>query len=166
MNTHLKSVKLTLKGKVPVTLDHLSIRGNNIRYYILPDSLNLDTLLVDDTPRVKAKKPTAGMHQPSNFSLWGLAFFVEWCRPSLGLSNFGNFDHEICEEIRETLCKCCLHLQSSCGSSRFSLCICKCCPVIEDKNVNQKLAHEVLLQGFFNRKSKNHHKNSSCLKAV
>jgi small nuclear ribonucleoprotein D1 len=61
MNTHLKTVKLTLRGKNPVTLDHLSIRGNNIRYYILPDSLNLDTLLVDDTPRVKVKKPTAGM---------------------------------------------------------------------------------------------------------
>ncbi len=61
MNTHLKTVKLTLRGKNPVTLDHLSVRGNNIRYYILPDSLNLDTLLVDDTPRVKAKKPTAGM---------------------------------------------------------------------------------------------------------
>lgn len=61
MNTHLKTVKLTLKGKVPVALDHLSIRGNNIRYYILPDSLNLDTLLVDDTPRVKAKKPVAGI---------------------------------------------------------------------------------------------------------
>lgn len=60
MNTHLKTVKLTLRGKNPVTLDHLSIRGNNIRYYILPDSLNLDTLLVDDTPRVKAKKPIAG----------------------------------------------------------------------------------------------------------
>ncbi|KAG0603944.1 hypothetical protein M758_10G132500 [Ceratodon purpureus] len=60
MNTHLKTVKLTLKGKVPVALDHLSIRGNNIRYYILPDSLNLDTLLVDDAPRVKAKKPVAG----------------------------------------------------------------------------------------------------------
>lgn len=65
MNTHLKSVKLTLKGKVPVALDHLSIRGNNIRYYILPDSLNLDTLLVDDTPRVKAKKPVAGMYECS-----------------------------------------------------------------------------------------------------
>lgn len=60
MNTHLKTVKLTLKGKVLVALDHLSIRGNNIRYYFLPDSLNLDTLLVDDTPRVKAKKPVAG----------------------------------------------------------------------------------------------------------
>jgi len=60
MNTHLKTVKLTLKGKNPVTLDHLSVRGNNIRYYILPDSLNLETLLVEEAPRVKPKKPTAG----------------------------------------------------------------------------------------------------------
>ncbi|MFS7946459.1 putative like-Sm (LSM) domain containing protein, LSm4/SmD1/SmD3 [Helianthus anomalus] len=60
MNTHLKTVKLTMKGKNPVTLDHLSVRGNNIRYYILPDSLNLETLLVEETPRVKPKKPTAG----------------------------------------------------------------------------------------------------------
>ena len=59
MNTHLKTVKLTLRNKNPVTLDHLSIRGNNIRYYILPDSLNLDTLLVEDAPR-KPKKPSAG----------------------------------------------------------------------------------------------------------
>ncbi|CAD6243893.1 unnamed protein product [Miscanthus lutarioriparius] len=59
MNTHLKTVKLTLKGKNPVTLDHLSVRGNNIRYYILPDSLNLETLLVEETPRVKPKKPTS-----------------------------------------------------------------------------------------------------------
>ncbi|KAH1200312.1 Small nuclear ribonucleoprotein SmD1b [Glycine max] len=60
MNTHLKTVKLTLKGKNPVTLDHLSVRGNNIRYYILPDSLNLETLLVEETPKIKPKKPTAG----------------------------------------------------------------------------------------------------------
>lgn len=51
MNTYLKNVKVTLKGKNPVKHDFLSIRGNNIRYYILPDSLNLDTLLVDDTPK-------------------------------------------------------------------------------------------------------------------
>lgn len=55
MNTHLKVVKMTLKGKNPVNIDSLSIRGNNIRYFILPDSLNLDTLLVDDTPKPKAK---------------------------------------------------------------------------------------------------------------
>lgn len=90
MNTHLKSVKLIPKGKNPVTLDALSVRGNNIRcaggregclhvcageahcrmglkcsvgrscrYYILPDSLNLDTLLVDiDKPKQRPTKPT------------------------------------------------------------------------------------------------------------
>lgn len=51
MNTHLKSVKMTLKNKEPVSLDTLSIRGNNIRYFILPDSLPLDTLLIDDAPK-------------------------------------------------------------------------------------------------------------------
>lgn len=55
MNTHLKTVKLTLKKKNPMLLDHLTIRGNNIRQIILPDSLPLDTLLVDDLPRVSAK---------------------------------------------------------------------------------------------------------------
>ncbi|RUS34893.1 hypothetical protein BC938DRAFT_477922 [Jimgerdemannia flammicorona] len=56
MNTHLKTVKMTVKNKDPVNLDTLSIRGNNIRYYILPDSLPLDTLLLDDSPKAKAKK--------------------------------------------------------------------------------------------------------------
>ena len=56
MNTHLKSVKMTVKGKDPLTLDTLSLRGNNIRYFILPENLPLDTLLVDDTPKAKAKK--------------------------------------------------------------------------------------------------------------
>lgn len=51
MNTYLRNVKCTIKGKNPVSQDFLSIRGNNIRCYILPDSLNLDTLLVDDTPK-------------------------------------------------------------------------------------------------------------------
>ena len=50
MNTYLRNVKATIKGKNPVKHDFLSIRGSNIRYYILPDSLNLDTLLIDDTP--------------------------------------------------------------------------------------------------------------------
>ncbi len=51
MNTHLKAVKMTLKGKEPVQLESISIRGNNIRYFILPESLPLDTLLVEDPPR-------------------------------------------------------------------------------------------------------------------
>ena len=56
MNTHMKSVKITVKGKNPVSLETLSIRGNNIRYYLLPDNLNLDALLVDDTKK-QQKKP-------------------------------------------------------------------------------------------------------------
>jgi small nuclear ribonucleoprotein D1 len=55
MNTHLKSVKLTIKGSDPITLDNLTIRGNNIRYFFLPESINVDTLLVDDTPKIRQK---------------------------------------------------------------------------------------------------------------
>lgn len=56
MNTHLKTVKMTVRGREPITLDTLSIRGNNTRYWILPDALPLDTLLVDDAPRAKPKR--------------------------------------------------------------------------------------------------------------
>ncbi|KAJ3361704.1 Small nuclear ribonucleoprotein Sm D1 [Allomyces javanicus] len=56
MNTHLKTVKMTVKNRDPIALDRLSIRGNTIRYFILPDSIPLDTLLIDDTPKVKSSK--------------------------------------------------------------------------------------------------------------
>ncbi|KAF8068653.1 hypothetical protein FPV67DRAFT_1084136 [Lyophyllum atratum] len=56
MNTHLKTVKLTMRNKETTPLDSLSIRGNNIRYFILPDALPLDTLLVDDAPKPKGRK--------------------------------------------------------------------------------------------------------------
>ncbi|KAF9170203.1 Small nuclear ribonucleoprotein Sm D1 [Mortierella sp. AD010] len=59
MNTHLRAVKMTVKNKDPVSLDSLSIRGSNIRYFILPDSLPLDTLLIDDSPKSKTKKKAA-----------------------------------------------------------------------------------------------------------
>ncbi|KAJ3446723.1 small nuclear ribonucleoprotein smd1b [Anaeramoeba flamelloides] len=51
MNTHLRKVKMRIKGFNPINLDTISIRGSNIRYYILPESLNLDTLLIDDRPK-------------------------------------------------------------------------------------------------------------------
>jgi len=38
MNTHLKSVKMTVKNREPQNLDSLSIRGNNVRMFILPDT--------------------------------------------------------------------------------------------------------------------------------
>ena len=59
MNTHLRAVKMIQKNKEPISLDTLSVRGNNIRYIILPDALPLDTLLIDDEPRKKAAKARA-----------------------------------------------------------------------------------------------------------
>jgi small nuclear ribonucleoprotein D1 len=51
MNIHLSKVKMTVRGKNPETLDSLSVRGSTIRSVILPDSINLDTLLIDDAPK-------------------------------------------------------------------------------------------------------------------
>ena len=58
MNTHLKAVKMTIKGRNPVSLDSMSVRGSSIRYVILPErlrlllqltySINLDAYLIDD----------------------------------------------------------------------------------------------------------------------
>lgn len=79
MNTHLKAVKMTLMNREPTQLESLSIRGNNIRYFILPDSLPLDTLLVDIEPKIKSKKREAGkrlvlfFHEASempSFNVW------------------------------------------------------------------------------------------------
>ena len=55
MNVALKSVRMTPKGRETQSLDTMTIRGNTIRYIILPDSLPLDTLLIDDAPKPKNK---------------------------------------------------------------------------------------------------------------
>ncbi|KAG1786902.1 Sm-like ribonucleoprotein [Suillus plorans] len=60
MNTHLKTVKMTARNRDPTSLDSLSIRGNNVRYFVLPDALPLDTLLVDDAPKPKGRKKDEG----------------------------------------------------------------------------------------------------------
>jgi hypothetical protein len=65
MNTHLKTVRMTVRGREPQALDSLAIRGNNVRYFILPDSLPLDTLLIDDAPKPKKK---AGVRPLTSFS--------------------------------------------------------------------------------------------------
>ena len=59
MNTHLKAVKLTMKGRDTVALDHTTVRGNNIRYFLLPEGMHLDRFLVDDTSRVEEKSIAA-----------------------------------------------------------------------------------------------------------
>ena len=55
MNTSLRTVKMTPKARDPVSLDTINVLGSTIRYFILPDSLPLDTLLVDDAPKPKNK---------------------------------------------------------------------------------------------------------------
>ena len=82
MNTHLKSVKLTPRGKNPVTMDYLSVRGNNIRYFILPPSLNLDTLLVDiDQPKQRPKRPERPGICSFILAVWVLNSCGQWKDP-------------------------------------------------------------------------------------
>lgn len=57
---------MTVRGREPQALDTLAIRGNNVRYFILPDSLPLDTLLIDDAPKPKKKR---GDVRPLSLSL-------------------------------------------------------------------------------------------------
>ncbi|OQV08607.1 LSM domain-containing protein [Cladophialophora immunda] len=67
MNTALRAVKMTTKNRSSpsapgetVSLDTINIRGSTIRYFILPDSLPLDTLLIDDQPKPKNKARKEG----------------------------------------------------------------------------------------------------------
>lgn len=55
MNVALRAVKYTPKSRDTVTLDSMTVRGSTVRYIILPDSLPLDTLLIDDAPKPKNK---------------------------------------------------------------------------------------------------------------
>lgn len=65
MNTHLTNVKLSIKRSNPVTMTSLSVRGNTIRYFILPDTLNLDQLLID---AIKQSQPKSTQNKPNGTS--------------------------------------------------------------------------------------------------
>jgi len=60
MNTHIKNAKIVPLRKNPIQVDHLTIRGPNIRFFILPDDLNVDKCLINDTPIQKPPKHPAG----------------------------------------------------------------------------------------------------------
>ena len=64
MNTHLKQVKVQHKGKETQQLEHLTIRGANIRYYLLPESLPLETHLSAES-RQRNKKKTLSVNKRS-----------------------------------------------------------------------------------------------------
>ncbi|CAF99374.1 unnamed protein product, partial [Tetraodon nigroviridis] len=87
MNTHLKAVKMTLKNREPTQLESLSIRGNNIRYFILPDSLPLDTLLVDIEPKIKSKKREAGVNMSDRGRFMYFAFGSNLLKERLAMAN-------------------------------------------------------------------------------
>ena len=51
MNTHLKAVRQTARDGTVTHIDSLTVRGSTIRFVLLPDTLNLDALLLDiETP--------------------------------------------------------------------------------------------------------------------
>ena len=60
MNMHLKLVQVKLKDRPVEKRDNFSIRGNNIRYVVLPDTLPIDTLLVDDGKKQHKKYADSG----------------------------------------------------------------------------------------------------------
>ncbi|ODV93137.1 hypothetical protein PACTADRAFT_4924 [Pachysolen tannophilus NRRL Y-2460] len=67
MNINLKAVTMTIRNRNPVSLDFLNIRGNNIRLIILPDNLNLDSMLTDSLSKPKiSSKPVAKTMTGSN----------------------------------------------------------------------------------------------------
>jgi small nuclear ribonucleoprotein D1 len=49
------------RGKNPVSYATLSVRGSTMRAWLLPESLNLDALLVDDTPKKSVAPKLVGM---------------------------------------------------------------------------------------------------------
>merc|ERR1712224_544624 len=60
MNTHLKMLKLISKNLDVIKADQMTIRGSHIRYVIIPDSINIDTLLAAlDIAKDRPKKRTS-----------------------------------------------------------------------------------------------------------
>ncbi|EAN90281.1 putative small nuclear ribonucleoprotein [Trypanosoma cruzi] len=56
MNTHMRHVKITAKGKNPVQAETYVVRGNSIRFVILPEAMNTDDVLNKATAAQKKTK--------------------------------------------------------------------------------------------------------------
>ena len=72
MNINLKDVKMTAVDRTPTALEHMTIRGNQVRMVLLPDELNLDSILSDSVFRPK-KKQQQQQNQPGPQSAPGRA---------------------------------------------------------------------------------------------
>lgn len=65
MNINLKDVKMTTPTTTSSTiLEHMTIRGNQIRMVLLPDELNIDSILSD--PVFKPKKERISIESSSS----------------------------------------------------------------------------------------------------
>lgn len=56
MDIHLKTLKMTVENSDPISIDIFNVCGNDIRCIIFLDSLPLDILLIDDSPKSKKKE--------------------------------------------------------------------------------------------------------------
>lgn len=54
---------MTVRGKAPKSVQVLSVRGSSMRAWLLPESLNLDALLVDEGPKERAVVPSTSQSQ-------------------------------------------------------------------------------------------------------
>lgn len=59
MNIHMRNVKMTVRDRNPMSLEFINIRGNNVRMVLLPENINLDTLLTDSLIQPKKNVPPA-----------------------------------------------------------------------------------------------------------
>jgi small nuclear ribonucleoprotein D1 len=59
MNINLKDVKMTVVNRQATVLEHMTIRGNQVRMVLLPDELNIDSILQDAVfkPKKSKKQP-------------------------------------------------------------------------------------------------------------
>lgn len=56
MDIHLKILKMRVKHSDPISIDTFNVCGNGIQCVIFLDSLPLDILLIDDSPKSKKKE--------------------------------------------------------------------------------------------------------------
>lgn len=64
MNINLKDVKMTSVDNSISVLEHMTIRGSQVRMVLLPDELNLDSILTD--PIFKPKRKSQLTNQITN----------------------------------------------------------------------------------------------------
>ncbi|KAI5963941.1 smd1 [Candida margitis] len=53
MNLNLKNVKLQQKYQDPILLQYINVRGNQIRQILLPEDLNIDSVLEKAQTKIK-----------------------------------------------------------------------------------------------------------------